>query len=87
MIEKITSLTNEWYFLIGKDHHKDRDCHWYIETVWSYGLPPTYRVSHRGYILDEIEEEFESYEQALQRLKEILEKSIKEEKAYQLEED
>jgi hypothetical protein len=35
IIEEITKLTNEWYFLIGKDHHKDRDCHWYVENKWS----------------------------------------------------
>ena len=34
IVEEITKLTDEWYFLIGKDHHKDRDCHWYIEALY-----------------------------------------------------
>jgi len=80
--QEITKLTDEWYFLIGKDHHKDRDCHWYIETKWSYGYPPKYTVQHWGYILDEIEEEFDSYEKALERLKKLLIEKIQEEKKY-----
>ena len=79
MIEQITKLTDDWYKLIGKDHHKDRDCHWYIETKWSYGLPPTYIVRHYGYIIDEVDEKFESYEQALEFLKEFLIKTIEDE--------
>lgn len=79
-IDKITELTEQWYKLIGKDHHKDRDCHWYIETKWSYGLSPTYIVRHYGYILDEVEEEFETHEDALNYLQnfliEVIEKEI-----------
>lgn len=80
LIEEVTKLTDDWYFLIGKDHHKDRDCHWYIETRWSYGYPPKYTVQHWGYILDHIEEEFDSYNEALTRLKNILVEKIQEEK-------
>lgn len=87
IIEEITKLTEEWYFLIGKDHHKDRDCHWYIETKWSYSYPPTYSVQHFGYILDKIEEEFNSYDDALLALKNILIKEIKEYKSYIKNED
>ena len=87
IIEEITNLTDEWYHLIGKDHHKDRDCHWYIETKWSYGFPPKYLVCHYGYILDEIEEECDSYELALTRLKDILTEEIKQYRIYQTNED
>ena len=87
IIEEITKLTDEWYHLIGKDHHKDRDCHWYVQTTWSYGYSPKYIVQHYGYILDHIEEEYDSYEEALTKLKEILETSIKEEKEAQVEQD
>lgn len=80
IIQEITNLTQEWYTLIGGDHHKDRDCHWYIETKWSYGNKPEYIIRHYGYILDEIEECWNSYDLALSRLKEILEEKIKEEK-------
>jgi hypothetical protein len=77
LIKKITELTDKWYRLIGPDHHKDRDCHWYIETVWSYGNPPVYVIRHYGYIIDEIEETWSEYELALNRLKELIEKEIK----------
>ena len=50
--EEITFLTGIWYDYVSQDHHKDRDCHWYIEMVWSYGNPPNYRVRHPGYIMD-----------------------------------
>jgi hypothetical protein len=85
VIEEITELTNEWYKLIGPDHHKDRDCHWYIETKWSYGYPPKYSIQHWGYILDDIVEECNSYDEALLKLKEILIEKIEEEKRLQRE--
>jgi len=78
LVDDITSLTDEWYRLIGPTHHKDRCCHWYIETKWSYGDTPKYMVSHHGYILDEIKEECDSYDEALLKLKEILTTEIKE---------
>ena len=78
LIEEITKLTDEWYTLIGPDHHKDKCCHWYIDTIWSYGNPPKYTVWHHGYILDRIEEDWNTYELALERLKEILTREIEE---------
>jgi hypothetical protein len=81
----ITKLTEEWYFLIGKDHHKDRDCHWYIETKWSYGYPPIYTIQHFGYILDNKEIECTSYDEALTVLRDILKEKIEEEKKSQEE--
>ena len=83
-IQEVTKLTEDWYHLIGPVHHKDKDCHWYIETKWSYGLSPTYIVRHYGYILDEVDEEFETYEEALNFLKDFLIKSIEEEKTQQV---
>ena len=68
----IVKLSEQWHDLISGDHHKDKDCHWYIETKWSYGFPPKYFVQHWGYILGDIQEEFDSYEDALLGLKEIL---------------
>jgi len=81
MNEQITKLTEEWYHLIGKDHHKDRDCHWYIETKWSYGYPPVYTIQHFGYIIHpNIEIECSSYDEALEVLKQLLIEKIQEEK-------
>ena len=87
IIEEITILTDEWYRLIGSDHHKNKDCHWYIETKWSYGYPPKYSVQHFGYILDDIVEECDSYDEALLKLKEILTEKIEEEKKSQEEDN
>ena len=75
--QEITKLTREWYDLIGGDHHKERDCHWYIETVWSYSNSPTYKVIHHGYVYDRIDENWSSYEGALNRLREIITDAIK----------
>lgn len=86
IIDDITKLTEEWYLLIGKDHHKDRDCHWYIETKWSYGYDPTYTVQHFGYVIHpNIEIEYSTYDQALFGLKELLTQHIAEEKKNQKE--
>jgi hypothetical protein len=88
LISEITNLTEEWYFLIGKDHHKDRDCHWYIETKWSYGYPPTYTIYHAGYILHDFEDiECSSYIEALEILKTVLIKHIKQETENQKEDN
>lgn len=48
--KEITLLTQKWYRYVNLDHHKDRDCHWYIEKVWSYGDEPYYVAYHNGYI-------------------------------------
>jgi len=50
--EEITKLSKQWMDAIAGDHHKDRDCHWYIEKVWSYGEDPYYQAYHGGYLLD-----------------------------------
>ena len=48
--EKIVILTEAWYNYVSLDHHKDKDCHFYISTKYSYGNPPVYLVEHRGYV-------------------------------------
>ena len=87
IVEEITKLTAEWRLLVAKGHCKDRDFHWYIETKWSYGEPPKYTVQHWGYILRDIEEECDSYEEALFKLKEILIEKIAEERKLQEEDN
>lgn len=85
IVEEITKLTDEWRSLTGNAHCKDRDFHWYIETKWSYGQSPKYSVQHWGYIIGDIVEECNSYDEALSKLKEILIKKIEEEKKYEEE--
>lgn len=47
---EIVRLSRLWCEAISLDHHKDRDCHWYITTKYSYGEQPTFAASHHGYI-------------------------------------
>ena len=47
--EEIILLTAKWYKYVGMDHHKDRDCHWYITKTYSYGQEPYWIASHHGY--------------------------------------
>jgi hypothetical protein len=50
--EEITALTEKWYKYVNLDHHKNRDCYWYVTKVYSYGEEAYYEASHNGYILD-----------------------------------
>ena len=52
-IQKITELTNKWYTYVNLDHHKTKDCIWYIETAYKYGEPPKYIACHYGYIIND----------------------------------
>ena len=54
----------------------------YIETKWSYGQPPKYTVQHIGYVIGDIKEECDSYNDTLFKLKEILTKEIEEYRSY-----
>ena len=47
---EITRLTNVWYDYVSMSHHKDCDCHFYINKTWSYGEKPFYSVQHYGYV-------------------------------------
>lgn len=76
LLGEITKLTEQWYALVGRDHHKDGDCHWRIETRWSYGEAPTYSLNHHGYLLDEIHENYSSYSAALRGLRDLLVEAI-----------
>lgn len=73
----ITELTELWYKLVSLDHHKDRDCHWYINKIWSYGNPPIYRVEHYGYVYEDIgSEDFKEYKDAERYLRNEIENAI-----------
>lgn len=51
--QEIIKLTEKWYRYVNLDHHKDRDCHWYITKTYSYGDEAYYEAHHSGYILDD----------------------------------
>ncbi len=78
--KEIVKLSEQWYELISSNHHKDKDCHWYIETRWSYGEQPEFRVLHHGYITDDIEIACDSYDTALMELRTIIKRAIEREK-------
>ena len=83
--EQITRLTDFWYKYVSKDHHKDRDCHWYIEQVWSYGDEPKWNAHHYGYIFDEPkyrEIECKNYEEAVENLLDMVSRAINNEKQW-----
>jgi hypothetical protein len=52
MNKEIIRLSNIWYKYVSLDHHKDRDCHFYVECVYSYGKPPKYYAYHNGYVME-----------------------------------
>jgi hypothetical protein len=81
-IDEITALAAEYYALVRRDHHKDRDCHWYIETRWSYDQPPKYIARHYGYVTEELDAEHGSYREALVALRAYLREAIAAQKAF-----
>lgn len=59
-------------------YYKDRDFHFYINKVWSYGEKPYWRIEHYGYITrledycDYEDKKYDSYEKALADLVSVL---------------
>ena len=54
-MKEIVELTKLWYEIVSLDHHKDRDCHWYVKQYHSYGAKPYFQAEHYGYIADDFE--------------------------------
>ena len=76
-IEKqVTELAEKYHKLIAGDHHKDRDCHWTIETKWSYGNEPVFIVEHKGYLHETERSTFDKYETALIFLRDELKDAV-----------
>lgn len=50
-MKTLTELSAEYYALVNRDHHKDGDCHFYIQKIYSYGDEPywQYQFLHYGY--------------------------------------
>ena len=76
--EEITVLTEKYYKYVSLDHHKDRDCHFWIEKKWSYGNPPTYSAHHNGYVGSDLNtKDFDEEEDAMMWLADNLRNKIK----------
>jgi len=82
MNKEIIKLTDLWYRIVSLDHHKDRDCHFYINTVYSYGNKPKFRIGHFGYVGKEFEADFETYEQAEEGMIREINELLAEEKTW-----
>lgn len=59
--QQVADLCLKYHMVIGPDHHKDRDCHFFISKRWSYGHLEGYEIEHRGYLMDTQPEQFEHY--------------------------
>lgn len=76
--ERLQKLTEFWYDYVGCDHHKDRDCHFYINKVWSYGKPAIWRPEHYGYMASDFTGGMhDTYGEALDELLAYLEEEVK----------
>lgn len=79
MKDEIVKLSETYMNMVSGDHHKDRDCHWYINTVYSYGNEPVFRIEHNGYIFDpepQAYKEFDTYEQAEKGLLDLIQRAV-----------
>ena len=80
--DKFIEATERWYSFVGKDHHKDRDCHWFVcaEEQWSYGHSPEkteWVVRHHGYVADEQEFYGSTREDAMLQAANFIDKFIR----------
>lgn len=83
--EKFVKATSDWYDYVGKDHHKDRDCHWYVGRTYSYGCDTgkykydtdSWFVMHEGYIT-EFYENGETEEKVMEKAIKFINDYIKE---------
>jgi hypothetical protein len=69
IIERLLKL---WYSIIGGDHHKDRDCWFFIERDYCTYQKSSWSVRHTGYILGEYNESFDTFIKAQEGLIEFL---------------
>lgn len=68
----IEQLLKLWYDLIGGDHHKDRDCWFFIEREYCTYQKPSWNVRHNGYIKSDYTESFSTFNKAQEGLIEFL---------------
>jgi hypothetical protein len=82
---QIKQLVSEYYLLVNRDHHKDRDCHFYISKVVDYrygGVTNTsWQAEHCGYCNPEFDEWFATEAEAEAFLIDKLKEYITNEKA------
>lgn len=74
--QEILKLTGLWQEIVCLDHHKDRDCHWYINETWSYGDKPYWEVCHYGYVFTDRSIKYKTYEAAQKGLIELIKEAL-----------
>ena len=83
LVPIIKELVGLWYqCLIG--HHKDRDCHFYVNEEFQYDGDREYTVSHNGYIAGEFYKTVDSHRDAYIWLGEKLVRMIMKEAGWYL---
>lgn len=80
--DRVSELAAEYHALIAGEPFKDKDCHWSIETRWSYGQPPKFIVKHRGSLYHHVDAVCDSYASALGVLRQELSTAIALEKMH-----
>ena len=60
-LDELIAKYNEY---VCRDHHKDRDCHFSIDKIWSYGVFAGYIVRHYGYVNELRSPTFSTYADA-----------------------
>lgn len=76
--KRLEDLTSFWMSLLT-DHHKDRDCHFYITHDFKYHTGLELTVSHSGYVADYWEVKVDNMDEAYSVLERMLHKQILEE--------
>jgi hypothetical protein len=82
--DQIVELSQKWYEYVSQDHHKDRDCHWYVEMDFAYGNEPIFRACHYGYIAHDlkVKPDRKTYEEAENDLLELIKSAIEGEREW-----
>ncbi len=75
--QAINLLLEQWQLCLV-DHHKDRDCHFFIQRNYSTHAPGVWTIIHNGYLSNAVDEQLDSFEQAEKRLFDLLVHKIKE---------
>ena len=73
--ERIEELVSFWQGLLV-DHHKDRDCHFYITYDFKYHTGLELTVSHSGYIADDFHITVKDINEAMSVLERQLHRQI-----------
>lgn len=76
-MNKLDELIAKYNNYVQRDHHKSRDCHFYINKVWNYGECSGWTAYHLGYINEFESPVMDTYEKAERWLIDKLEELTK----------